>query len=380
MTSVEASATIPSGDDEARTEVVRVDLAARPYDIHVGAGVLDRAGELLRPLLAQPRVVIVSDRHVAERHLGRLTAALDRASILHHEIVVPPGEGAKSAEQLVNLIDRLLELRIERRTTLVAFGGGVVGDLAGFAASIVLRGVDFAQVPTTLLSQVDSSVGGKTGINTRHGKNLIGSFHQPRLVVADTDVVKTLPRRELLAGYAEVVKYGVLGDSNFFAWLETHGRAVVGGDPAALRQAVAHSCRMKASIVARDEREDGERALLNLGHTFGHALEAELGYGDELLHGEAVAIGMTMACDLSVRLGLCPPTHAVRVRAHLKSVGLPTSPKHVGRRWDPARLLDHMSRDKKVRDGRLTFVLVRGIGQAHVSRDVDPLLSEAVAA
>jgi 3-dehydroquinate synthase len=247
----------------------------------------------------------------------------------------------------------------------------------------VLRGIDVVQIPTTLLAQVDSSVGGKTGINTRHGKNLVGAFHQPRLVLADTSVLDTLPRRELLAGYAEVVKYGLLGDADFFAWLEANGPAVIGRDGPERRHAVARSCRMKARIVAADERETGERALLNLGHTFGHAFEAELGYGSELLHGEAVAIGMVLAFRLSARLGLCPPADAERARRHLAGVGLPTG--LAGRNWPPARLLGHMGRDKKVVDGRLTFILARGIGRAFVSRevtaeDVEAVLAEALAA
>jgi 3-dehydroquinate synthase len=262
----------------------------------------------------------------------------------------------------------------------------VVGDLAGFAASILLRGIDFVQIPTTLLAQVDSSVGGKTGVNTRAGKNLVGSFHQPRLVLADTDALDSLPRRELVAGYAEVVKYGLLGDPAFFAWLENHGRALIDGDVGARRHAVMTSCAAKAALVAADEREAGARQLLNLGHTFAHALEAECGYTDELLHGEAVAIGMIMAFELSARLGLCPGEDVARVARHFAVVGLPTSPAAVsGRDWNPARLIEHMRKDKKVAGGRLTFVLVRGIGKAFVTQDVAPddvaaVLERAVAA
>jgi 3-dehydroquinate synthase len=284
----------------------------------------------------------------------------------------------------------LLDTRPDRRTTLVALGGGVVGDLTGFAASVLLRGVDFIQVPTTLLAQVDSSVGGKTGINTRHGKNLVGTFYQPRLVLADTDVLDTLPRRELLAGYAEVAKYGLIDDPDFFAWCEANGAAVLSGDAAKRTYAIEQSCLAKARIVAADERETTDlRALLNLGHTFGHALEAETGFGSDLLHGESVGTGMAMAFDLSARLGLCPAADAERVRRHLGSVGLPMRLRAIGgdnrRTWDSSRLIDHMRGDKKAADGKLTFILARGIGKAFVSREVDEkvlrgLLDDAVAA
>jgi 3-dehydroquinate synthase len=262
-------------------------------------------------------------------------------------------------------------MNLERSSLLVAFGGGVIGDLAGFAASILLRGLDFIQIPTSLLAQVDSSVGGKTGINTPHGKNLVGSFHQPRLVLADTGVLRTLPKRELLAGYAEVVKYGLIDDPDFFQWLEDHGLAIVEGDPAARRHAILTSCAAKAAIVAEDERESGRRALLNLGHTFGHALEAELGYDQRLLHGEAVAIGLVLAFELSTALGLCPAADTAAVRRHLAAVGLPTDLEAVpGVVWSVEALIEHMRRDKKVRDGRVSFVLVRGIGKAFMAGDI----------
>jgi 3-dehydroquinate synthase len=357
-----------NGDGHSSSEQVSVALGSRSYQILVGPGLLGDAGTHVLSVLAQRRVVIVTDATVAGLHLGRLTAALDRVGVAHDRIVLPPGEGTKDFAHLQLLIDALLDRRIERRTMLVALGGGVIGDLTGVAAALVLRGIDFVQIPTTLLAQVDSSVGGKTGINTHHGKNLVGAFHQPRLVLADTSVLDTLPRRELLAGYAEVVKYGLLGDPAFFDWLEANGTAVLDRDGAERRHAVAHACRMKARIVAADEQETGERALLNLGHTFGHAFESELGYGPEMLHGEAVAIGMAMAFDLSVRLGLCPAEDAARARRHLARVGLPTG--LAGRNWPPERLLAHMGRDKKVVDGRLTFILVRGIGRAFISRDV----------
>jgi 3-dehydroquinate synthase len=364
----------------------RVELGARSYDILVGEDLLAATGSLIRPVLHQDRAFVVTDATVADLHLEAVARSLHDAGIACEAVVLPAGEQTKDFAHLEQLAEELLARKVERRSTLVALGGGVIGDLTGFTASVLLRGMDFVQLPTTLLAQVDSSVGGKTGINTRHGKNLVGSFHQPRLVLADTEALSTLPRRQLLAGYAEVVKYGLLGNAEFFAWLEGHGAAVLDGDPEARRHAVLTSCAAKAAIVAADERESGQRALLNLGHTFGHALEAETGYGDELLHGEAVAIGMVMAFDLSVELGLCPPEDAARVRRHFAAVGLPTGVEALpGRVWSPRNLMDHMSRDKKVRDGRVTFVLVRGIGQAFLSDDVDAaavetLLADAVAA
>jgi len=361
------------------TDLVRVELGARSYDIHVGHGLIERAGALMLPVMRQKRAFVVTDANVAPLHLGRLLAALDAAGIAHGHVVLPAGEHTKSFSHLERLLDAMLDARCERGTMVVALGGGVIGDLAGFAASILLRGVDFVQVPTTLLSQVDSSVGGKTGINTRQGKNLVGSFHQPRLVLADIGALATLPARELRAGYAEVVKYGVIDDDAFFAWLEDNGAAVLAGEPAAVRRAVVTSCEAKARIVAADERESGLRALLNLGHTFGHALEAETGYGPELLHGEAVAIGMVMALELSARLGLAPAADAARLRRHLAACGLPVAPRAVSnRRWDAARLIGHMGGDKKVQDGRVTFVLARGIGRAFLSRDVPPEALQAV--
>ncbi|RMD60880.1 MAG: 3-dehydroquinate synthase [Alphaproteobacteria bacterium] len=348
----------------------RVALGARSYDILVGAELLCEAGRHIAPVLRRPRTIIVTDRTVADLHLATLERALSDVAIACEAVVLPPGEQTKDFAHLERLIDRLLDLGVERASTLIALGGGVIGDLTGLAAAIVLRGIDFIQIPTTLLAQVDSSVGGKTGINTRHGKNLVGSFHQPRLVLADTDVLSTLPQRQLLAGYAEVVKYGLIDRPDFFAWLEGHGTAVIEGDGAARRHAIITSCAAKAEIVARDERETGLRALLNLGHTFAHALEAETGYGDEMLHGEAVATGMVMAFDLSVRLGLCPPEDAARVRRHLAAVGLATGLDDGQRAWNAQRLLAHMARDKKVRDGRITFVLVRGIGRAFLCDDV----------
>jgi len=369
---------------------IRVDLAGRAYDIAIGPGLIDRAGELSRPLLAAPRVTIVSDDTVAPLYGARLAASFERAGVETRTVTVPAGESSKDFASFGRLMNELLDLRPDRKTTLVALGGGVVGDLTGFAAAVLLRGVDFIQVPTTLLAQVDSSVGGKTGINTRHGKNLVGAFYQPRLVLADTTVLDTLPRRELLAGYAEVAKYGLIDDHDFFAWCEKNGEAVLAGNAAARTYAIEQSCLSKARIVAADERETTDlRALLNLGHTFGHALEAETGFGSTLLHGEAVGAGMALAFDLSARLGLCPHEDAERVRRHLGAVGLPVRLRTIGgdnsRTWNTAKLIEHMRGDKKAEGGKLTFVLARGIGKSFVTRDVDEaglhgLLDDAIAA
>jgi 3-dehydroquinate synthase len=353
-------------------ERVPVALGARAYDILIGEGVLADAGRYIRPLLRHPRVIVVTDEQVAPLHLSPLQQSFDESGIDHRVIVLPAGEQTKDFAHVETLTTRILDAGIERATPLIALGGGVIGDITGFAAAITLRGLPFMQVPTTLLAQVDSSVGGKTGINTRHGKNLIGAFHQPSLVLADIGVLDTLPRRELLAGYAEVVKYGLIGDAAFFAWLEANGAAVLTGDRPARRHAIKTSCLAKAVIVAEDETEKGVRALLNLGHTFGHALEAETGYGDALLHGEAVAIGMVLAFALSARLRLCPADDAARIRRHFADVGLPTD---LGRNvktasWTVGRLLAHMSKDKKVQSGKMTFILARGIGKAFIAHDV----------
>ncbi len=361
------------GPDRAAPDRVRVDLGARGYDILAGRGLLAQAGALIGPLIARRRVAIVTDRTVADLHLATLTDSLDAAGIAHDTVVLPPGEGAKTFAGFEELVDSLLAARVERGTTLIALGGGVVGDMTGFAASVIRRGTDFVQAPTTLLAQVDSSVGGKTGINSKHGKNLIGAFHQPRLVLADTATLDTLPRRQFLAGYAEMVKYGLIADAEFFAWLESHGAGLADNEES-LRRAVIKSCAAKADFVASDEREMGRRALLNLGHTFGHALEAEDGYTDALLHGEAVAIGMVLAFELSARLGLCPAEDAKRVCRHFDEIGLPTGlggERLAGRAWQAETLIGHMRQDKKVRDGRVVFVLTRGIGEAFVADDID---------
>jgi len=355
--------------------IVAVPLGARAYDIHVGRGLIARAGALMAPVLSQKRVFIVTDSNVAPLYLAAITQSLTQAGIHVDHAVVPAGESSKDFAHLARLLDAMLAAKCERGTMIVALGGGVIGDLAGFAASVLLRGVDFIQIPTTLLSQVDSSVGGKTGINTSAGKNLVGSFHQPRLVLADTDVLATLPMRELRAGYAEVAKYGLLGDAVFWAWLEANAPTMLTAGAShhdLLRVAIVTSCAAKAKIVVADEKESGVRALLNLGHTFGHALEAEMGYGEDLLHGEGVAIGMVLAFDLSARLGLCPPADAARVRAHMQAVGLPAAPARSGPRGPvtAAALIAHMSHDKKMKDGAVTFVLARRIGEAFLSRDV----------
>jgi len=349
---------------------VRLDLGERSYDIHVGAGLLARAGSLIGPLIKAPHLFVVADETVAGLHHDRLAASLDAAGISHYLYRVPSGEGSKSFARLEHLLSTVLDTRPERSTCLLAFGGGVVGDLTGFAAAILLRGVPFMQIPTTLLSQVDSSVGGKTGINMAQGKNLVGAFHQPRLVLADIDLLSTLPRRELASGYGEVVKYGLIDDADFFAWLETHGPALLAGDQEARAFAVRHSCQAKARIVAGDERESGARALLNLGHTFGHALEAETGFGAVLHHGESVALGCLMAFDLSVRMGLCPAADLARLHTHLAACGLPTRLPEIEGGWRVERFFEHFTHDKKVDAGRLTFILARGIGHSFVSREV----------
>jgi shikimate kinase/3-dehydroquinate synthase len=343
------------------------------YDVVIGDGLLRRAGALLAPRLPQKRAVIITDATVAELHLPALRQGLAETAVTSSEIVVPPGEASKSLDSYIEVLNQVLDARVERRTAVIALGGGVVGDLAGFAAATALRGLPFVQMPTTLLSQVDSSVGGKTGVNTRHGKNLVGAFYQPRMVLADTATLGTLPPRELRAGYAETVKAGLIGDAGFFAWCERYGAAVIDGDAEAQAEAIRRACAFKAGVVGDDEREekpnDG-RALLNLGHTFGHALETEYGYDGGLLHGEGVAIGLGLAFRLSARLGYCAPADAERVIAHMSGVGLPAELGMLNRRFSAATLVGHMRRDKKMQDGALKFVLVRGIGQAFTATDV----------
>jgi len=352
-------------------QIVKVELGARAYDIVIGADVLARAGDYIAPLLARPKLAIVSDANLADSHLKTLQDALDAAHISHDSYIVPAGESSKSWSQLAALTDWLLAQEIERKDCIVALGGGVVGDLTGFAAAILRRGTRFIQIPTSLLAQVDSSIGGKTAINSERGKNLIGAFHQPDLVLADMDVLKTLPPREIGAGYAEIVKYGALGNRDFFEWLETNGSKVVQLEAGATAHAVAESCRAKAAIVARDEREAGERALLNLGHTFGHAFEALSGYGAALLHGEAVAYGMVLAFAFSSERGLCDGDDAARLKAHLASCDLPTEMAQVGDgRFDADALIAAMRQDKKVEAGKMRFVLARALGDTFIADDV----------
>ena len=362
-------------------KTVPVALGARSYDVRIGPGLIARAGAEIAPLLSRPRVAILTDERVAALHLPALTQALEAAGIRVSSLALPPGEATKSWDHLGRAVEWLLAEKIERRDIVIALGGGVIGDLAGFAAAILRRGVRFVQMPTTLLAQVDSSVGGKTGINAPQGKNLIGAFHQPSLVLADTDVLATLPDRDFRAGYGEVVKYGLLGDAAFFGWLEVNGPRLR-DDPAALLHAVAHSVGMKAGIVARDETEQGERALLNLGHTFGHALESATGYSDRLLHGEGVAIGCALAFDLSARLGLCAQEDPSRVAQHLAAMGMPARLSDVpGALADDAALIALMGQDKKVVDGRLRLILARGIGEAFVAEDIPPdAIAETLAA
>jgi 3-dehydroquinate synthase len=350
--------------------LVPVALGQRSYDIAIGRGLLASLGVRIKALRPGARVAIVTDETVAKLHLGAAEAALKSAGVDSARIVVPAGEASKSYATFEKVCEATIAARVERNDLVIALGGGVIGDLAGFAASCVRRGLDFVQVPTTLLAQVDSSVGGKTGINSRQGKNLIGAFHQPVLVIADTALLDTLPKREFQAGYAEVAKYGLLGDAAFFSWLEKNWQDVVAGG-AAREHAIAVCCRAKASIVARDERETGERALLNLGHTFGHALEAGCGFSDRLLHGEAVALGMVLAFEFSAHNGLIPASEAARAAAHLAAVGLPTHLKDVPGGVPTADvLMDLIGQDKKVKRGTLTFISVRGIGRAFIENNV----------
>ena len=356
--------------------IVDVALGDRAYDIVIGRDVLASLGARIAALRPGVRTAIVTDRTVAKHWLEATEAALEAAGIASSRIIVDEGEGSKTYAGLEQVCEALVKARIERNDLVVALGGGVIGDLAGFAAAILRRGVDFVQVPTSLLAQVDSSVGGKTGINSPQGKNLLGAFHQPLLVIADTAVLDTLSPRQFRAGYAEVAKYGVLGDEAFFAWLEkNHSEVFKGG--AARQHAIATSCRAKAAIVARDERETGDRALLNLGHTFGHALEAVTGFSDRLFHGEGVAVGMVLATEFSASLGMIPQADADRVARHLAAVGLPTHLHDIAGfaqegLGDADALMALMAQDKKVRRGRLTFILLEAIGRAVIARDVEP--------
>jgi 3-dehydroquinate synthase len=365
------------GRTPGEARIVPVALGSRGYDIAIGPGLIAAAGDAVKQLAPSARCAVVTDETVARLHLPALASGFASSGMALEEITVPAGEASKSFTHLVQLCDTLLDRKLDRGDIVIALGGGVIGDLAGFAASILKRGVRLVQIPTTLLAQVDSSIGGKTGINTRHGKNLIGSFHQPSLVLIDTEVLDTLGARELRSGYAEVAKYGLLGDAAFFDWLDEHAAEIFAGAAAARLHAIERCCRAKAEIVAEDEREHGRRALLNLGHTFGHALEAWTGYSATLLHGEAVAIGMVLAFQMSEEMGLCPPGDASRAAAHLRMAGLPVRVADMGALTGGAlpraeELVALMLQDKKATAGRLSFVLVRGIGDAFVSDAVDP--------
>ncbi len=353
-------------------ETVRVDLAGRAYDIKIGQGLIARAGDLIAPMLKRKFAAIVTDDNVGKLHLKSLQDALSAKNIESRPIILPAGEKTKGYKHLAELCDGLLAAGVERKDIVIALGGGVIGDLTGFASAILRRGVNFVQIPTSLLAQVDSSVGGKTGINSPLGKNLIGAFHQPIAVLADLDVLKTLPPRQRSAGYAEIVKYGLLGDAKFYAWLDQSIEAIMAGDVAATARAVKTSCEMKARIVAEDETETGVRALLNLGHTFGHALEAATGYSDTLLHGEAVAIGMVQAFGFSEMLGHCEQGLARKVAAHLRRAGLPTHISDIKSSLpQPEGLLKLMYQDKKAEGGKLTFILTKAVGEAFIVKGVD---------
>lgn len=353
-------------------EKLRVELGARSYDILIGEGLLAQSGGLIAELGAQSRVAVLTDENVAALHLDGLREGLAVAGIDMVSLALPAGEATKSWPHFSRAVDWLLEQKVERGDVLIALGGGVIGDLAGFAAAVLRRGVRYVQIPTSLLAQVDSSVGGKTAINSEHGKNLIGAFHQPALVLADVTVLGTLAERDFLAGYGEVVKYGLLGDAGFFDWLEQNAPAMAAGDVEKRIYAVKRSCEMKAAIVARDETEQGERALLNLGHTFCHALENATGYSDRLLHGEGVAIGCALAFEVSSRMGLCSQEDPSRVRAHLAQMCLKRDLRDIpGALLDADTLIGLMGQDKKVVAGQLNFIMARGIGEAFVTSDVD---------
>jgi 3-dehydroquinate synthase len=356
------------------TEIRRIAVDGqgfKPYEVIVGQGLLTDAEKWIGPFLTNKRAVLITDSNVDPLHAEALLSQFEAAGHKTHKIVVPAGEQSKSFDGLKYLLEQMLEIGLDRKDVVLALGGGVIGDLAGFASAVYMRGIDFIQIPTTVLAQVDSSVGGKTAIDHEKGKNLIGAFWQPRLVLCDLDVLKTLPAREVRCGYAEIIKYGLLGDHDFFNWLEAHGGDVISLEPEALLKAISRSVEMKAEIVAADERENGKRALLNLGHTFGHALEAEVGFGDQLLHGEAVAVGMAQAFRYSEMIGECSDAERERAVTAIAQAGLPTSMAEVRNEpFEARRLITHMGTDKKAEGGNLTFVLVKGIGEAYVAKKV----------
>ena len=350
---------------------INVELDERNYDIIIGCNLLNEAGKLIKAVIRSENVIIVTDKIVAPLYLNDLNASLKAEGIKAEEIILPPGEHTKSIRYFESVIDQILNFKIDRNTTLIALGGGVIGDLTGYVAASILRGIDFIQIPTTLLSQVDSSVGGKTGINSQHGKNLIGAFYQPRLVLADIDALDSLPNREILSGYAEIVKYGLVNNITFFTWLEEFGFQLCAGNKEYRQHAVYESCKSKADIVAKDETEQNMRALLNLGHTFGHALETETGFSDKLLHGEAVSVGICLAFDLSLLLNLCSKLDVSRVRNHFSAIGLPTYLSDIrNNNWNIDKLLNHMLSDKKTINGKLNFILVKGLGKSFIAPDI----------
>ena len=360
-------------------ETLHIPLGKDAYDIIIGNGILAQAAKWLTPVLPSTRVIIVADEAIASPYLAQLTKALEEQNVSTESITITSGEQSKSFAQYEALMQQLLSFKPDRKTTLIALGGGVIGDLVGFAASSLMRGVPYIQIPTTLLSQVDSSVGGKTGINTTNGKNLVGSFYQPKRVLIDTATLGSLPERQLRAGYAEIVKYAMLGDARFFDWLEQNGAKLLNQQPMALGYGIKTCCSMKGQVVEWDEKENDVRALLNLGHTFGHALEAEAGYDDRLVHGEAVSIGMVMAARLSNKLGMCHADVEERLVAHLSANGLPCKPEDIkGVSWDADAIASHFASDKKAQNGKLAFVCLRSIGDAELIRDVDPAVAHEV--
>ena len=354
-------------------EKLRIDLKERSYDIWIGTNLIKNSTEIILSLIRSNHIIIITDKNIANYWLKPLCLALRSKKLNVNHIILPPGEKTKSYLHLQKLTKQLFNYKVSRKTMLIALGGGVVGDITGFAAAITLRGLDYIQIPTTLLSQVDSSVGGKTGINTPNGKNLIGSFHQPRAVISDLKTLSTLPKRQLLAGYAEIIKYGIIADPTFYKWLiSNNGQKVVDGDVQAQCHAIKQSCLLKANIIKIDELENNKRMLLNMGHTFGHALELESGFSKKLLHGEAVAIGLVMALDLSVKLGLCNSINSKILKTHLIEIGLPVGLHNIAEtNWSADNLIANMQQDKKTEDGNLTFILIKAIGKPIITQNVD---------
>ena len=353
------------------TKILDVPLGKRAYKIMIGPHLINNTGKLIKGIIKGDRVIIITDTNIGPLYLSKVSNSLQLSNIKFEQIIISSGEVSKSFERFQNLANQILSMKIDRKTALVALGGGVVGDLTGFLASTLLRGIDFIQIPTTLLAQVDSSVGGKTAINSPIGKNLIGTFYQPRLVISDIESLRTLPRREIISGYAEVVKYGLIYDYKFFNWLEKSGLEILKNNTIFISEAIYRSCEIKTDFVCNDETEQDKRALLNLGHTFGHALEVETKFSSKLLHGEAISIGMSLAFQLSHSLGLCSLEDKDRAISHLRSVGLPTKIKEIkGIEWDPKKIIKHMYSDKKVENGEIMLILTRGIGSAHIARNI----------